>query len=131
MMFFMAARGRGRIGWGIFAAALAGLAAYMMTVGWNQASLIAGVVGFFVAAIGLAVPLAGRSPKSPEKHVQFKQVMRDVKGAAVGQEAEVTPGYDGSQEMTHVRSSDGAVRQRIRLMQTHVRDRRGVGGRDV
>jgi hypothetical protein len=128
---FMAARGWRRLGWVIFAAALAGLAAYMMTVGWSQASLIAEVTGLFIAVIGLAIPLAKRSPKSSEKRVQFKQVMRNVKGAAVDQDAEVNSGYHGLQEMTHARSSDGAVRQRIRFTQPHARDRRRAGSHDV
>lgn len=37
-----------------------GLAAYMVSVGWQQANLIAEIAGFFVAVVGLAVALASR-----------------------------------------------------------------------
>jgi hypothetical protein len=64
----MMPHGWGRIGWAVFAAALVGLTGYMISVGWNQANLIAGVAGFFVAVAGLALAVAGRyqSPVSRE-----------------------------------------------------------------
>lgn len=59
---FMTTRVWGRAGWTVFGATVAGIAAYMVSVGWNQASLIAGVVGFFVAVAGLALAVATHSP---------------------------------------------------------------------
>jgi hypothetical protein len=44
----------------VFAAALVGLTGYMISVGWNQANLIAGVVSLFVAVAGLALAVANR-----------------------------------------------------------------------
>jgi hypothetical protein len=65
---FMAAHGWGRVGWAVFVAALIGLTGYMISAGWNQANLIAGVAGFFVAVVGLALAVADRyrSPVSRE-----------------------------------------------------------------
>jgi uncharacterized protein (DUF58 family) len=59
----MTARVWRRVGWGFSFAAVVGIAAYMLMVGWGRASLIAGVGAFFVAIAGLAVavrPAASR-----------------------------------------------------------------------
>lgn len=64
-------RGRAwrRAGWAMFGAALAGLTAYMVSVGWSKANLVAGVAAFFVGAAGLAVALAPRRASiSPERN---------------------------------------------------------------
>ena len=114
----MTGRKRGRVGWGLFAAALAGLAAYMFTVGWNQANLIAGVAGFFVAAVGLALALTGRrqstAPQGPG-HFELR-IGRATAGRDIRQEAHVAAGDDLSADMARVSARDGSVLQRIRAL---------------
>jgi hypothetical protein len=83
----MAARGRERIGWGVLIVSLAGLAAYMASVGWNQANMIAGIGGFFVAVGGLALALAERHSATVEERGQIRQRIRDVHANSVTQDA--------------------------------------------
>lgn len=114
----MTARGRVRVGWGMFAAALAGLAAYMASVGWNQANLIAGVAGFFVAAVGLALALAERrQPTAPQGPGHFDlRIDKARAGRDIGQEADVASGDDVSAHMARVSAREGSVLQRIRAL---------------
>jgi hypothetical protein len=64
----------------------------MISAGWNQANLIAGVCGFFVAVAGLALTLTARhSATSGER--EHKQQMRDVvSGRCVVQDADFPGG---------------------------------------
>jgi hypothetical protein len=104
---------RGRIGFIVFVAAVVGLAVYMLSVGWSQASLIAEVAGFFVAVAGLALALAARHSTPSEKPGRSKQQMRNVvSGANVLQEAHVSSGESVAQDMKEIRSRR-SVRQSI------------------
>ena len=109
----MAARGWGRLGWAISAIATIALAAYMVSVGWSRANLIAGVGAFFVAVAGLVVALAAR------QRAQVEQRMCDVKAKrSVGQEAQVSSPDKVVQSMARITAR--SVYQRIRAF-TQVR----------
>ena len=109
----MAARGWGRLGWAISAIATIALAAYMVSVGWSRANLIAGVGAFFVAVAGLVVALAAR------QRAQMEQRMSDVKAKrSVGQEAHVSSPDKVVQSMARITAR--SVYQRIRAF-TQVR----------
>jgi hypothetical protein len=110
----MAARGWRRVRWAILAVAFAGLVAYMLSVGWDQASLVAVVGGFFVAVAGLTLALAERRSTAQNERGQIKQQMRDVVGNAVLQEAQVSPAEDVTQSMEGVTARNAPARQRIR-----------------
>lgn len=87
----MAAPGRGRLGWAICVIATIALAAYMVSVGWSRADLIASVGAFFVAVAGLAVALATRDPRTSEKRAQIDQEIHDANAAgSMVQEAQVS-----------------------------------------
>jgi hypothetical protein len=111
----MAARGWGRLGWAISAIATIALAAYMVSVGWSRANLIAGVGAFFVAVAGLALALAARQRAQME---QMEQRMCDMKAKRVVQEAHVSPPDKVIQSMARITAR--SVYQRIRAF-TQVR----------
>ena len=115
----------------MFVVALSGLAAYMVSVGWSQANLIAGVAGLFVAVVGLALALEARHSTAQQGSGQIKQQMRDVHAKNVTQDAYVLSGESLSQDMAGVTARNGSVEQRIRAF-TRLRARgvRRGRGRD-
>lgn len=128
---FMTTRGWRRLGWGIFAAALIGLAVYMVAVGWNRASLIAGVASFFLAATGLAVTLAARPPAASDERVRIATVMRDVTAGGVIQDVVAPSAGQVVEEMTCVTSRDKPAEQRVRVAgQQHADEDRTSGAGD-
>lgn len=89
-----------RIGWGFFIAAVVGIAAYMASVGWNKANLIAGIGAFFVAVAGLA--LAVRPPVPSERggvHMRMRKVRA---GNTAAERADVPAGTPVLAEMHKV-----------------------------
>lgn len=108
----MAKRALRLLGWLVLAGALAALVAYMASVGWTQASLVAGVAGFFVAVAGLILAIAPRKPASLHERRQAIQQMRNVSAASAHQDAQVLPGENITQSMESITVRD--ARQRIR-----------------
>lgn len=100
----------------MFFAALIGLAAYMASAGWSQANLIAGVAGFFVAAIGLALALAERHQASaPRERGHIELRMRGaVADRDIVQEGHVASEQNVSAHINRVSARNGSVVQRIR-----------------
>ena len=96
----MTTRAWRRVGWGFFVTAVVVVAVYMVSVGWNKASLIAGVGGFFLAIAGLAV--AVRPPASRERG-GVQMIMRNVRaGATAAERADVPAGTPVLAEMDEV-----------------------------
>jgi hypothetical protein len=120
----MAARGWSRLGWAISAIATIALAAYMVSVGWSRANLIAGVGAFFVAVPGLVVALAARQRAQMEQRAidvkarSFRQEAIDVKARSFRQEAHVSSQDKVVQSMARITAR--SVYQRLRAF-TQVR----------
>jgi membrane protein implicated in regulation of membrane protease activity len=117
----------------MFVAAVAGVAAYMASVGWSQANLIAGVAGFFVAVVGLALALSERRSAARGERGHSIQDMTDiVVGGDAAQIACISPVEDVSQNMARVTARNGHARQVIWVFgRPHARDARRRGGRDA
>jgi hypothetical protein len=111
---FMELRRRRRLGLGIMAAALIGLAAYMLAAGWYQSGLIATVGSFFVGIVGLAV-MAMPVSTSQGGRVRSRTVMRDVTGAGVQQDITTPSAAQVLLEMTRVISRDKPVQQQVHV----------------
>jgi hypothetical protein len=99
-----------RVGWGFFIAAVLGVTAYMASVGWSKANLVAGVGAFFVAIAGLA--LAVRPPVPGERRGVQMRMSKVRAGETAAQRAEVPAGIPVLAEMHDVSGRD--VWQRIR-----------------
>ena len=92
----------------MFAAAVAGLTVYMISVGLRQASLIAEIAGFFVALVGLALALATRHSPSPREGERDELKMSHVvSGGKVVQHADAPPWKSLSLLMAHVTARNG------------------------
>jgi len=99
----------------------------MATADLNQASAIAGIGGFFVAVVGLALALGARSPTGSHTGERSSQQMSDVIAGDVKQDARVTAGDDVTQRMVRVTALPGSVHQRIRFIQPRARNAKGDG----
>jgi len=121
---------RRRVGWIVFAVAVTGLAVYMTSVGLNQASAIAGVGGFFVAVIGLALALAGRSTESLTPGQSHQQMSDVVAGKNVAQVSRVASD-DVSQGMARVTARTGSVYQFVRGIQARAQSVKRNGDHDA
>ncbi len=101
----------------LVAVALIGIAAYMIVVGWNQATAIATIGAFFLAAIGVAVAVADRRSEGSEVRGGVTMRKRKVDaGGSVGQVADVRPDDKASLDMSQVTARSGDVEQRARVV---------------
>lgn len=101
-------------GLGFFLTAVVGLAAYMASVGWNKANLIAGVGAFFVAIVGLVLAL--RPSGSRERSgVQVRMRKADA-GVTAAESVDVPAGPPVLAEM-----HDVSGRNVMQWIRTHTR----------
>lgn len=114
----------------MFAAAVAGLAVYMISVGLREASLIAEIAGSFAALAGLALALAARHSPSPREGERDELKMSHVSGGDVVQQADASPGKSLSLRMAHVTARNG-IYQGKSVARVHTRGERRKGDRDV
>lgn len=95
----MAARMWEGTGWLVFGTTSVGMAAYMFSVGWDRANLIAGIGGFFVAFVGLALAVAAHGSARPPVSRHEQKLAHSSAGKDARQQADVPhgvnrPGFD-------------------------------------
>ena len=113
----MAARWWGRVGWVLFAVAVVGAGVYMGVVGWSQATAIATIGAFVLAAIGLALAVADRRSAALRGRGDVTMRMRHVDvGGSAEQKVDLLPGDRASQDMARVNARAGNARQRARVV---------------